>query len=146
MEKDEETQRIRRLFFADLSIVEELFTVNYEILIMDCIYKTNRYKMLLLAIVEHTSLDTTFYVAFAFLFDKTEEDFRWVIKQLKKLYRKLRLSSLNVVVTNRDVGLINALEAMYSGVSVLLCIWYIEIDLKAYSSKLLFKKEQVDKF
>ena len=38
------------------------------VLIMDCTYKTNRYKMPLLDIVGVTALNTSFYVGFCFVF------------------------------------------------------------------------------
>ncbi len=40
---------------------------NSEILIMNCIYKINRYKMSLLIITEVTALNTSFFVEFCFM-------------------------------------------------------------------------------
>ena len=47
----------------------------YEIILMDCIYKTNRYKMSLLIIIEIIALNTTFYVAFCFMKDENYNDY-----------------------------------------------------------------------
>jgi len=40
---------------------------NSEVLIMNCIYKINRYKMSLLIITEVTALNTSFFVGFCFM-------------------------------------------------------------------------------
>ena len=92
---------------------------------MDCTYKTNKYKMPLLVIMGHTALSTSFYVGFAFLEGEEEEDFAWVLEQLKALYTSLGLKDPSVIVTDRDLGLMNAIKAQYPDVHNLLCIWHI---------------------
>ncbi len=47
----------------------------YKIILINCIYKTNRYKMSLLIIIEIIVLNTTFYVAFYFIKDKNYSDY-----------------------------------------------------------------------
>lgn len=44
-------------------------------LIMNCIYKRNKYRMSLFTIVEHISIDITFYVDFAFLESKRSKNY-----------------------------------------------------------------------
>lgn len=65
--------RIRRLFFAKTSL-HKVLKLNYEVLLMDCIYKTNVYRMPLCIITGVTLLNTTYYVSFAFLSIETVED------------------------------------------------------------------------
>jgi MULE transposase-like protein len=46
---------------------------NPWVLFMDCTYKTNCYNMPLLDIVGCNSMDSTFYIGFAFLGNEQEE-------------------------------------------------------------------------
>ncbi len=57
--------RIRRLFFAETSL-HKVLKLNYEVLLIDCTYKTNVYRMPLCIITGVTPLNTTYYVGFAF--------------------------------------------------------------------------------
>ncbi len=60
----------QRLFFAKTTS-QKVLKFNYEVLLMDCIYKTNVYKMPLCIITGVTPLNTTYYVAFAVLSAET---------------------------------------------------------------------------
>lgn len=75
---------------------------------MDCTYKTNKYKLPLLVIVGHTSLGITFYVGFAFLAKEKKADCLWVLLALQGYLVEMNISSPNVIVTDRDLGLIAA--------------------------------------
>jgi len=55
--------RITHLFFAHPKSIE-LFNRYPHVLLLDCTYKTNKFKLLLLNIVGITCLNTTFHVAF----------------------------------------------------------------------------------
>ena len=48
---------------------------NWEVLIMDAIYKTNRYRLPLLIIIGVNSLGGSFYMGFYFLATEEEEDY-----------------------------------------------------------------------
>lgn len=48
---------------------------NLEVLIMDCTYKSNKYRLPLLNVVGTTCLNSTFYAAFGFLLQDRKEDF-----------------------------------------------------------------------
>ncbi len=66
---------IRRLFFAKTTS-QKVLKLNYEVLLMDYIYKTNLYKMPLCIITGVTPLNTNYYIAFDFLSAKTVDDYR----------------------------------------------------------------------
>ena len=59
------------LFFVDKNIIN-ILRKNFEIFVMNCIYKTNRFNIFLLNIVDHTFIETTFYIDFAFIDKKRE--------------------------------------------------------------------------
>ena len=67
------------MFFARKSS-QELLKINYKVLILDATYKTNRYKLSLLIITGVTTLNTLFYVGFAFMSGENTEDYLWVIE------------------------------------------------------------------
>jgi len=98
---------------------------NFEVLVMDCTYKTNKYKMPLLTIVGQTSIGTTFHVGFAFLESERPEDYAWVLKHLKDASGALGLPDPDVIVTDRDLALMQAIEEVFPNTSALLCIWHV---------------------
>lgn len=53
---------------------------------MDCIYKSNKYQLLLLNIIKTMYLNIIFYVTFRFLFQEKKQDFIWFLTILHILY------------------------------------------------------------
>ncbi len=117
----DQLDRVTHLFVIKKTS-EELLKVNPEVLIMDCTYKTNRYKLPLLVISEVTALNTSFYIAFAFMLHETAEDYIWVLKQLNAVYRRLNINDPEVNITDRDSGLILASHRVFSTIRHTLCI------------------------
>ena len=64
---------MKKLFFVHKSMLE-ILCKNPKMLIMNCTYKTNKYKMSLLTICEVIALDTTFIVDFVFI-EKENKDY-----------------------------------------------------------------------
>lgn len=122
----QKTKEIKRLFFVDKEVIDVLYK-NSEVLIMDCTYKTNKYKMPLLAIVGHTSIGTTFIVGFAFLAKETKEYYNWVLYQLRMLYDSLGLAPPRVIATDRELALMEAIEARFPRPTTkhILCLWHV---------------------
>jgi hypothetical protein len=119
-----DTKEIRRLFFLNKKS-GHILRKNFEVLVMDCTYKTNKYKMPLLTIVGQTSIGTTFHVGFAFLESERPEDYVWVLKHLKDAYGALGLPDPNIIVTDRDLALLQASEEVFPNTAALLCIWHV---------------------
>ena len=72
--KNVSDDRIERLFFISSSM-QQMLARNPDVLILDCTYKTNRYKMSLLVITEVTNLNTSFYADFCFLRSENIENY-----------------------------------------------------------------------
>ena len=85
--------------------------------------------MPLLIIMGHTALGTSFYIAFAFLEKEEEEDFVWVLEMLKALYKHIGLKNPEVIVTDRDLALMNAIATVFETTVNLLCIWHINMNV-----------------
>jgi hypothetical protein len=63
------------IFFATPASIE-LLRDYPEVILMDCIYKTNHFGMPLLVVVGVTPLLTTFYAAIVFLRGEKEEEYQ----------------------------------------------------------------------
>ena len=103
----------------------EILKENSEVLLMDCTYKTNKYKLSFLIIVEHTCLSTNFYVGFAFVAKEQEKDFVWILTALKDYFSQNKIVVPEVIVTDRDMGLIRAVLDVFPLAAHLLCIRHI---------------------
>jgi hypothetical protein len=76
--KKNEHDHITHLFFIRKSF-ETLIKSNHEVILMNCIYKTNRFKMSSLIIFDQTTLHINFYIVFVFLIKKIFSDYAWVL-------------------------------------------------------------------
>jgi MULE transposase domain len=115
---------VTHLFFAHPKSVE-LFQQYLEVILMDCTYKTNWFRMPLLNIVGSTGLGTNFYIGFAFFLAEGEGDYMWVLKELKTLMCGKDIPDPMVVVTDRELVLINAVSAVFPIALGLLCEWHV---------------------
>ena len=104
---------------------QDILMANYEVLPIDCTYKTNWYHMPLMIISRQTSLNSNFYIIFCFMAHETQINYAWVLFQLSNLYAQLRLSNLIIIVTDMKFALIAAIEKTFPTVTHLLCIWHI---------------------
>ncbi len=127
------SEKLKFLFFT-LKCMQKLLHENFKILIMNCIYKINKYKMLLLIIIEIMSLNIFYYIIFCFIKDESFNDYMWVMKALKRLsYKKLVLSFSEIILSDDDKTFASVIQHMfenYDHVTYALCIWHINNMLK----------------
>jgi hypothetical protein len=112
------------LFFVQKHIFE-LLKNNWKILLMNCIYKINKYKFSLFVIVDHIFLNITFYVDFAFLTKETKKNYIWVFEIFQKYLKEESIFISNVLMTNRNLKLINVLHLIFLIVKHFLCISHV---------------------
>jgi hypothetical protein len=115
------------LFFVYRKLLE-MYQSYPEVLLIDCTYKTNRFHMPLCGIMGITGLNTSFFVALAFLPMEQEADYTWVIQQLTCSAPGFRKPG--VIVTDRDLALMNALAAVLLKSKHMLCKWHIRKNVK----------------
>jgi MULE transposase domain len=72
--KTDESGCLTHIFFAHPKSLLQLQSYP-DVLLMDCTYKTNRFKIPFLTIVGSTNLNTTFFVAFILLLEEVVEDY-----------------------------------------------------------------------
>jgi hypothetical protein len=113
---------VKDLFWASpLSI--DLLHAFPHVLLMDCTYKTNRYRLPLLEIVGVTSTNMTFSVASAYLYSEREEHYVWALDKLKSLMDEN--AQPKVIVSDRELSLMNAIDKVFSSTRNFLCRWHI---------------------
>ena len=126
---------------------------------MDCIYKSNKYQLLLMEIVGVTSTELTFsvafvylkaehwidfYVAFAYLEVKWEDNFSWCLDSLNALMHG-RLMPY-VIVTDKGLALVNAVKKIFHVSRYFLFSRHIRKIILAQCKKTFETKEKVDLF
>lgn len=97
--------RIEQLFFAKMSF-QKILKYNYEVLLIDATYKTNKYKMLLIIIGGVTPLNINYYVAFAFVFKERNKVYKGLFECVNDIYEDLDILDLDVILTNAQNNLI----------------------------------------
>jgi hypothetical protein len=124
----DEENSISHLFFAHrLSL--QLCQLYSAVILMDCTYKTNKYKMPLLHVVGMTPFNTTFSICFVFLKEEKESDYVWTLQQVYRPYSDENLPE--TIVTDRELALLNALRLLFPNSTNLLCAWHINKNVTA---------------
>ena len=121
--------------------VADIICKNPEVIVIDCTYKINKYRMPLLVIIDHTALNISFYIAFVFIESEEKDNFLWVMEILKALYRHFGLKNLFVIVTDWDFAFMKAIATIFLDVKNLLYIWHINMNVLK-NCKPAFKKEE----
>nr|KAJ0184863.1 hypothetical protein LSAT_V11C900471780 [Lactuca sativa] len=124
-------EHITHLFIAHpLSI--KLAKSFSNIFIMDCTYKTNKYNMPLLDIIGVSCFNTSFYYGFVFLEREDEDSYIWALSVFKKTLENREPS---VIMSDRELALMNAINMVFPNTTNLLCIWHIEKNVLANCKK-----------
>ncbi len=131
---EDDEDRIEQLFFAKVSS-QKILKYNYEVLLIDAIYKTNKYKMPLIIISGVMPLNTGYYIAFAFVSKETYEVYKWLLECVKDLYKYLDIPDPNVIVTDAQNSLIRAISTVYPLASHLLCLWHTNKNVVVHCKK-----------
>lgn len=76
--KTDVSEHITHLFFASRRSLAR-YEGYPEVVLLDCTYITHRFCMPLLNIIGITDLNTSFYIAFAFI-KSEQEDFTWMLR------------------------------------------------------------------
>ncbi|KAJ1423146.1 MULE transposase domain [Sesbania bispinosa] len=126
---------VRDIMWAHPDAVN-LLNLFHIALIVDTTYKTNKYCLPLLEIVVVTSTELTFSVAFAYLERETKDNFTWALDKVRGMIR--RSDALpQVIVTDKDFGLMNAIQSVFPSSYNLLCQFHIAKNVKAKCKQLV---------
>jgi hypothetical protein len=116
-----------------------------EVLLLDCTYKTNKYGMPLLDMINVNATGRSFCIAFAFLSGKTEEDYTWALKRLKMIYKQYREIFLSVVLTNQCLAVINAASSLFPSATSF-CAWHANKAVLARCQPVFYITEEWTEF
>jgi transposase-like protein len=130
-------RKVTSLLFAHSSQVQ-LYHTCYRVLLIDCIYKTNRYNMPLLHFVGTTPIGKYFSIAFCFLSGEKEDDYEWAINQFgNKVLPTVEglLTGPEVIITDNDTALKTVLKRAFPETPQLLCLWHINKNVLTHAQK-----------
>ncbi|KAL5127556.1 Protein FAR1-RELATED SEQUENCE 5 [Glycine soja] len=106
-------------------------------------YKTNKYRLPLLDFVGVTPTRMTFSAGFAYLEGERVNNIVWALERFRGLF--LRNDRLPVViVTDRDLSLMNAVKTVFPECTNLLCRFHIDKNVKAKCKSLIDQKNAWD--
>nr|GEW78801.1 hypothetical protein [Tanacetum cinerariifolium] len=91
-------------------------------------------------IVGVASTRKTFCIAFAFISEEKEKNYKWVLERLKLTFEGFMHP--RVIITDRELALINAYENVFSKATRLLCRWHIHQNIIKHCRKMI--KPQCD--
>lgn len=114
---------VTHLFIAHPTSIN-LFRQHHDILLLDCTYRTNRYKMPLLNIAGATGMNTTLQLALVFLYAETKDDYIWALTSLQDMLNPDG-NSPSVIVTDRERALISGCQAISPEAHHILCRWHM---------------------
>ncbi|KAH1254706.1 hypothetical protein GmHk_04G011086 [Glycine max] len=134
--KDENV--VHDLFWSHPDAVKLTNSCNLVFLI-DNTYKTNRYKLSLLDIVGVTPTGMTFFAAYVDLEGECLNNVVWALQRFQGLFMKVD-ALLRVIVTNRDLSLMNAVKTVFPDATNLLIRFHINKNVKAKCKTLIAQK------
>jgi hypothetical protein len=118
--KTDPENHIQNLFFMHVRQAE-LLRANPDVLLMDCTYRTNKYKLPLLHILGCTNLQTYFSAGFCFLRNETREDYYWAVST----FLAKTTPNPRVFISDQEEALKSAVRELLPAVPQLLCVWHI---------------------
>jgi MULE transposase domain len=118
--KTDPENRVQNLFFMHVKQAE-LLRANPDILLMDCTYRTNKYRLPLLHILGCTNLQTFFSAGFCFLRNETQEDYYWAVST----FLAKTTFYPHVFISDQEEALKSAVRELLPAVPQLLCVWHI---------------------
>ncbi|XP_026406379.1 PKS-NRPS hybrid synthetase CHGG_01239-like [Papaver somniferum] len=133
-EKLDEFGHVMHLFIAHPECVK-LALCFPQVLILDCTYKTNKYEMILMNVVGHTSTKSPFTVAFCFLHDELKESYVWALQQVKLIFQEDALPK--VMVTDQDAALMFAIRKVFPNAQNFLCTFHVWNDVRKKCQRII---------
>jgi hypothetical protein len=115
-----------------------------RVFLLDCTYKTNRYKMPLLHIIGLSPSNSSFSIAFCFMQNEQEESYKWTLQTFFSWLSPLPLPL--VLCTDRDLALLGAIKAIYPKSPHLLCVWHINKNVLAKTKQYFSSNEEFEAF
>jgi MULE transposase domain len=123
--------QITKLLVAHPNAVS-LARIYHHVLMLDCTYNTNRWKLPMLHVVGKDAFGNSFTVCIAFLQNEQISSYKWAPEQLRDLFGDEKLPK--VVLTDEDQALGIALELVLPSSQHFLCRFHIMMNVTAMST------------
>ncbi|RZB74634.1 putative protein FAR1-RELATED SEQUENCE 10, partial [Glycine soja] len=133
---------VRDLFWCHPDAVK-LCNACHLVFFIDSTYKTNRYRLPLLDFVGVTPTTMTFSAGFAYLEAERVNNIVWALERFRGLFLRHDRLPL-VIVTDRDLTLMNAVKTVFPESTNLLCRFHIDKNVKAKCKSLIGEKNAWD--
>ncbi|CAN1146506.1 PKS-NRPS hybrid synthetase cheA [Linum perenne] len=117
-----ESASVTHVFMAHPEAVK-LYRAYPYVVLLDSTYKTNRYGYPLVELIGITPVKKSFTIAYVIMKDESIDSYKWVLEKLKMLVEEDSVP--NVIVTDRELGLLAAIKETFPHSVHLLCIWHI---------------------
>lgn len=130
--------RLTHLFIVYTKIVP-IFESHPDVLMADCTYRTNRFKMPLLHFVGSNSIGSHYTIAFCFMPRETHPDYLWALRCIQRLlYESLdnaQARTPKVFLSDNEEALRSACAEVWPAVPQLLCLWHINKNVQDHLQK-----------
>ncbi|KAL5169794.1 putative protein FAR1-RELATED SEQUENCE 10 [Glycine soja] len=133
---------VRDLFWCHPDAVK-LCNACHLVFFIDSTYKTNRYRLPLLDFVGVTPTAMTFSAGFAYLEAERVNNIVWALERFRGLFLRHDRLPL-VIVTDRDLALMNVVKTVFPESTNLLCRFHIDKNVKAKCKSLIGEKNAWD--
>ncbi|XP_026383446.1 protein FAR1-RELATED SEQUENCE 5-like [Papaver somniferum] len=132
-----EVNEVEYLFVANPECVQ-LARCFHQILFMDCTYKTNKYKMLILNFVGQTSTKSTFTV-------ETKESYLWGLQKVKLLYQEGYTPQL--LITDKEEEFMWAIPHVFPYARHHLCMFHLWNNVQTNCKRVIWlaKKTEMER-
>ncbi|KAH7471908.1 hypothetical protein FOMA001_g13074 [Fusarium oxysporum f. sp. matthiolae] len=102
---------------------------------IDATYSTNCYKMPLVTVVAVSSERTSMPICYGLLNNEQVASFDWFLKQVSRFQRAGIISPPEVVITDKDDQLRNAIRQVFPNTQLQLCVFHINSNVVLYIKK-----------
>ena len=115
----------------------DLLKDNYNIILIDSTYKTNRYGIPLCHLTGRTSSSRLFDIAYAFVAKEREENYTLIIANFATIFRiHFPDQKPALFITDKEWALKNALHRseLFGTIPQVICQWYVKMCVLTHAS------------
>src|SRR5215470_16752397 len=97
---------------------------------LDNTYKTNRFKIYLFQVTGLTDQKSIANFSFGLINTETEDGFNWLCRRLDDIRDEQEIPPPEVVITDKEIALKNALQTTFPGTQQQQCVYHINANVR----------------
>jgi predicted transcriptional regulator len=133
---------LESLFWAHPDAVK-IWKEHPDLVLLDCTYKTNRFRMPLLNICTVTGNKKTVQIGLCFLSGEKKRDYERAIRWFRELMEQEHIEEPICFITDRETALMDVLDSIFPDTIHLLCTWHVNMNILANCRK-HFPKDMIN--